>query len=80
MGPIIIRSSSIFLLFLLWFATGQQQQQQQEEEFNEELLIRPLPDRKILSHFHFQTTVPPTHVYGSHHHLFPKAIYQLVNK
>ncbi|XP_050208192.1 uncharacterized protein LOC126657530 [Mercurialis annua] len=53
---------------------------QQEEEFHEELLLRPLPDRKVLAHFHFQTTAPPSSSNGRHHHLFPKAIAQLVQK
>nr|GEW23005.1 GPI transamidase component PIG-T [Tanacetum cinerariifolium] len=51
-----------------------------EEEFTEELLFRPLPDRKVLSHFHFQIQTPKTTSYGPHHRLFPKAIYQLVHK
>ncbi|XP_051113184.1 uncharacterized protein LOC127239196 [Andrographis paniculata] len=53
---------------------------QVDEEFTEALLLRPLPDRKVLAHFHFQSTVPPTRTYGRHHHLFPKSIYQLVHK
>ncbi|KAG9454510.1 hypothetical protein H6P81_007414 [Aristolochia fimbriata] len=52
----------------------------QEEEFSEELLLRPLPDRKVLAHFHFESSVPSTETYGQHHILFPKAIYQLVQK
>ncbi|KAH7660974.1 GPI transamidase component PIG-T protein [Dioscorea alata] len=51
-----------------------------EEEFTEELLLKPLPDKKILAHFHFQSTVPPSDSIGHHHHLFPKAIAQLVKK
>ncbi|KAF4370284.1 hypothetical protein G4B88_012968 [Cannabis sativa] len=51
-----------------------------EEEFSEELLLRPLPDRKILAHFHFGTSAPPISSNGHHHHLFPKAISQLVKK
>ncbi|KAM7527415.1 hypothetical protein LguiB_030825 [Lonicera macranthoides] len=67
--------SLLFLFFILCFtAYGE------EEQFTEELLLRPLPDRKVLSHFHFQTTLPSTESYGHHHHLFPKAIYQLVHK
>ncbi|XP_057964917.1 uncharacterized protein LOC131155660 [Malania oleifera] len=50
------------------------------EEFSEELLLKPLPDRKVLAHFHFDSRAPPTSTYGRHHHLFPKAIYQLVQK
>ncbi|KAJ6797137.1 GPI transamidase component PIG-T [Iris pallida] len=50
------------------------------EEFIEELLLRPLPDRKLLAHFHFQSTAPPSADNGRHHHLFPKAIAQLVQK
>ncbi|KAK7845629.1 gpi transamidase component pig-t [Quercus suber] len=52
-----------------------------EEEFSEELLLKPLPDRKVLAHFHFETTAPPLSTsHGRHHHLFPKAIAQLVQK
>ncbi|GLU03842.1 hypothetical protein SLE2022_210170 [Rubroshorea leprosula] len=51
-----------------------------EEEFTEELLLKPLPDRKVLAHFHFQTKAPPSSSNGRHHHLFPKAISQLVQK
>ncbi|PON42553.1 GPI transamidase component PIG-T [Parasponia andersonii] len=49
----------------------------EEEEFSEELLLRPLPDRKVLAHFHFESRAPPTGSNGRHHHLFPKAISQL---
>ncbi|PON58898.1 GPI transamidase component PIG-T [Parasponia andersonii] len=52
----------------------------EEEEFSEELLLRPLPDRKVLAHFHFESRAPPTGSNGRHHHLFPKAISQLVHK
>lgn len=53
-----------------------------EEEFSEELLLKPLPDRKVLAHFHFQTKAPPIHEdsFARHHHLFPKSISQLVKK
>ncbi|KAK9944791.1 hypothetical protein M0R45_010341 [Rubus argutus] len=51
-----------------------------EEDFSEELLLRPLPDRKVLAHFHFQSRAPHTNSNGRHHHLFPKAISQLVQK
>lgn len=53
---------------------------QTEEEFTEELLLKPLPDRKVLAHFHFTNSLPPTEIYGHHQRLFPKAIYQLVQK
>ncbi|KAK1355993.1 GPI transamidase component PIG-T [Heracleum sosnowskyi] len=49
-----------------------------KEEFHEELLLKPLSDRKILSHFHFRHTLPD--VTHSHHSLFPKAVFQLVQK
>jgi GPI-anchor transamidase subunit T len=49
-----------------------------EEEFTEELLLRPLPDRKTLAHFHFRSSAPPSAAAGRHHHLFPKTISQLV--
>lgn len=49
------------------------------EEFNEELLLRPLPDRKVLAHFHFDSQAKFSSNNGGYHsHLFPKAIYQLV--
>ncbi|KAL0561668.1 hypothetical protein IC582_002108 [Cucumis melo] len=53
-----------------------------EEDFSEDLLLKPLPDRKVLAHFHFQSTAPSSrsNSYGRHHHLFPKAISQLVHK
>ncbi|KAJ6860545.1 hypothetical protein NC651_036822 [Populus alba x Populus x berolinensis] len=51
----------------------------EEEEFHEELLLKPLPDRKVLAHFHFQTRAPSSTSNGHHHHLFPKTISQLVN-
>ncbi|KAJ4955716.1 hypothetical protein NE237_012499 [Protea cynaroides] len=52
----------------------------EDEEFSEELLLKPLPDRKILSHFHFESRAPPSTCHGRHHRLFPKAIAQLVQK
>ncbi|KAI0523010.1 hypothetical protein KFK09_005400 [Dendrobium nobile] len=51
-----------------------------EEEFTEELLLKPLPDRKVLAHFHFQSSAPPSIANGRHHRLFPKAIAQLARK
>ncbi|KAJ8899370.1 hypothetical protein K2173_018344 [Erythroxylum novogranatense] len=56
------------------------EEQRREEEFYEELLLRPLPDRKVLAHFHFESRAPPSASNGRHHHLFPKAISQLVQK
>lgn len=50
------------------------------EEFTEELLLKPLPDRKVLGHFRFESSAPPSPSNGRHHHLFPKAIAQLVQK
>ncbi|XP_023641756.1 GPI transamidase component PIG-T isoform X1 [Capsella rubella] len=52
----------------------------QVEEFSEALLLKPLPDRKVLAHFHFENRAPPSNSHGRHHHLFPKAISQLVQK
>ncbi|KAK4440481.1 GPI transamidase component PIG-T [Sesamum alatum] len=78
------RFKSSFLLFLLLFSAyesiASEDIVQVSEEFTEALLLRPLPDRKVLAHFHFQSTAPPTRTYGRHHHLFPKSIYQLVHK
>ncbi|KAL5062885.1 hypothetical protein RYX36_024622 [Vicia faba] len=52
-----------------------------EEEFHEELLLKPLPDRKVLAHFHFLTEAPVADdSFARHHHLFPKSISQLVKK
>ncbi|OMO86865.1 GPI transamidase component PIG-T [Corchorus capsularis] len=53
---------------------------QKQEQFSEELLLKPLPDRKVLAHFHFQSSAPPSAANGRHHHLFPKAISQLIQK
>ncbi|XP_011621697.1 GPI transamidase component GPI16 [Amborella trichopoda] len=52
----------------------------EEEEFSEELLLKPLPDRKVLAHFLFESRTPSTQSYGPHHRLYPKAIDQLVQK
>ncbi|KAL0459917.1 UNVERIFIED_CONTAM: GPI transamidase component PIG-T [Sesamum latifolium] len=76
---------SIFLLFLVLFSASEsiascEDVVEVSEEFTEALLLRPLPDRKVLAHFHFQSTAPPSRTYGRHHHLFPKSIYQLVHK
>ncbi|PWA60790.1 GPI transamidase component PIG-T [Artemisia annua] len=71
--------SLIFFLFIL-HVSSESTLPAEEEEFTEELLFRPLPDRKVLSHFHFQIHTPDTTSYGPHHRLFPKAIYQLVHK
>lgn len=80
----MVSLSAILLLFLLFFisesSVGEEAEVEIDEEFSEALLLRPLPDRKVLAHFHFQSKVPPTHLYGHHHHLFPKSIYQLVHK
>ncbi|PPR98637.1 hypothetical protein GOBAR_AA22030 [Gossypium barbadense] len=64
-----------------WIAFGSANEEgQQQEEFSEELLVKPLPDHKLLAHFHFQSSAPPSTSNGCHHHLFPKAISQLVQK
>ncbi|XVF32180.1 hypothetical protein REPUB_Repub17cG0059700 [Reevesia pubescens] len=64
-----------------WVAFGSVNEEgQKQEEFNEELLLKPLPDRKLLAHFHFQSSAPPSTSNARHHHLFPKAISQLVQK
>jgi hypothetical protein len=63
------------LLLLLTAAAAPSPSAAAEEEFTEELLLRPLPDRKALAHFHFRSSTPAP---GRHHHLFPKAISHLV--
>ncbi|XP_057809052.1 uncharacterized protein LOC131023522 [Salvia miltiorrhiza] len=69
------------LLFLALFsATESIKVEELNEEFTEALLLRPLPDRKVLAHFHFRSSAPPSQRYGRHHHIFPKSIYQLVHK
>nr|VDD47127.1 unnamed protein product [Brassica oleracea] len=70
--PLLILQS-----FLLAIAFGSNEV---EEEFSESLLLKPLPDRKVLAHFHFENRAPPSNSHGRHHHLFPKAISQLVQK
>ncbi|KAI3450851.1 hypothetical protein Pfo_007516 [Paulownia fortunei] len=79
------RLKSSFLLFLVLFSASESiakedKVEELNEEFTEALLLRPLPDRKVLAHFHFQSSAPPTRTYGRHHYLFPKSIYQLVHK
>ncbi|KAF3435960.1 hypothetical protein FNV43_RR23052 [Rhamnella rubrinervis] len=81
----ILYLRAILLLYLIGFcsffyANAVHGSVIEEEEFSEELLLRPLPDRKVLSHFHFRSRAPPTSSNGRHHHLFPKAISQLVQK
>ncbi|GLJ51684.1 hypothetical protein SUGI_1098370 [Cryptomeria japonica] len=77
---------NILLLLLLSAAPAFQQasahrhRELPEEEYIEELILRPLPDRKVLAHFDFTNSLPPTNIYGRHHKIFPKAIYQLVQK
>ncbi|CAD6233134.1 unnamed protein product [Miscanthus lutarioriparius] len=69
------------LLFLFLFtAAAASAAAPEEEKFTEELLLRPLPDRKALAYFHFRSSAPPAASVGRHHHLFPKAISQLVKK
>ncbi|TYI19698.1 hypothetical protein ES332_A07G182700v1 [Gossypium tomentosum] len=68
-----------FLQFRIAFGSVNEEGQKQEE-FYEELLLKPFPDRKLLTHFHFQSSAPPSTSNGHHHHLFPKAISQLVLK
>lgn len=70
-----------FLLFLLLSSTKASGSAVDKEEFQEELLLKPLPDRKVLAHFHFETRAPTCNSNGRrHHHLFPKAISQMVEK
>ncbi|XP_020169167.1 uncharacterized protein [Aegilops tauschii subsp. strangulata] len=71
------RLSALSLLLLLLLLTPASSAAA-AEEFTEELLLRPLPDRKALAHFQFRSSKPPTAASGRHHHLFPKAISQLV--
>lgn len=74
-GPILF----LPLVFLFLFTTAVASAAAPEDEkFTEELLLRPLPDRKALAHFHFRSSAPPAASVGRHHHLFPKAISQLV--
>ncbi|XP_047938954.1 GPI transamidase component PIG-T-like [Salvia hispanica] len=75
------RLKSFLLLFLALFsATASVRVEELNEEFTEALLLRPLPDRKVLAHFHFRSSAPPSQRYGRHHRIFPKSIYQLVHK
>ncbi|KAG2272666.1 hypothetical protein Bca4012_085732 [Brassica carinata] len=78
-GLVLTRPIPLLILqsFLLAVAFGSNEV---EEEFSEALLLKPLPDRKVLAHFHFENRAPPSNSHGRHHHLFPKAISQLVQK
>ncbi|XP_021814186.1 GPI transamidase component PIG-T-like isoform X2 [Prunus avium] len=51
-----------------------------EENFSEEMLLKPLPGRKVLAHFNFRSRASHTNSSGRPHRLFPKAISQLVQK
>ncbi|KOM58316.1 hypothetical protein LR48_Vigan11g135000 [Vigna angularis] len=69
---------SLFLLLPLLLLSLVLTTTTQKEEFSEELLLKPLPDRKILAHFHFQNEAPlDVDSFARHHHLFPKSISQL---
>ncbi|KAL9250601.1 GPI transamidase component PIG-T-like protein [Drosera capensis] len=90
------RSSSItlfcFFIYLIFSAsifastseseTIKENDDDDEEEFHEELLLRPLPDRKLLAHFRFESRLGGVEDGGRNWHLrlFPKSIYQLVHK
>ncbi|GAB4841349.1 hypothetical protein Ancab_022076 [Ancistrocladus abbreviatus] len=70
----------VTLSFLL-FASASIAVAEEEEEFHEELLLKPLPDRKLLAHFHFDSKANiSSYNDGCHLRIFPKAIYQLVRK
>ncbi|XP_050363730.1 uncharacterized protein LOC126782516 [Argentina anserina] len=80
---LLLRPLLLLSLFLLLPSISQSQAASGSsagEDFSEELLLRPLPDRKVLAHFHFQSRAPQSTSNGRHHHLFPKAISQLVHK
>lgn len=48
-----------------------------DESFSEELLVRPLPDGKVLAQFHFVSKLEKGA--DRHHRIFPKAVDQLVS-
>ncbi|GAB2245137.1 hypothetical protein Droror1_Dr00000630 [Drosera rotundifolia] len=64
------------------FASTKEEDDEEEEEFHEELLLRPLPDRKLIAHFRFESKLGGVDDGGRNRHLrlFPKSIYQLVHK
>ncbi|XP_006663442.2 GPI transamidase component PIG-T [Oryza brachyantha] len=70
----------LLLASLVRAAVAAEEGEDEEEVFTEELLLRPLPDRKTLAHFHFRSSAPPSAAAGRHHHVFPKAIAQLVQQ
>nr|XP_027192395.1 uncharacterized protein LOC101506687 [Cicer arietinum] len=75
-----LASTATFALSLLLFLPilSSAILEKEEEEFSEELLLKPLPDRKVLAHFHFQTEASMSEdSFARHHHLFPKSISQL---
>jgi GPI-anchor transamidase subunit T len=75
LAPTRILSLILFLLIIISSSSAKVV----KEEFSEELLLKPLPDRKVLAHFHFQTKAPiHEHSFARYHHLFPKSIAQLV--
>lgn len=77
-APSALRRLLLLFSLLLLASVAAAAEGEEEEEFTEELLLRPLPDRKALAHFHFRSSAPPSAAAGRHHHVFPKAIAQLV--
>ncbi|KAL2623143.1 hypothetical protein R1flu_003348 [Riccia fluitans] len=73
--------SLLFLLFSLSLLriSGFETVVEKKEKFSEDLLIRPLSDGKVLSHFYFKN-YQLTLGSAAHTHVFPKAISQLVSK
>ncbi|CAM6102674.1 unnamed protein product [Calypogeia fissa] len=63
-----------------WFsAVASDDDWENGEAFSEDLFLRPLPDGKVLFHFYFKNTLNNLGS-AAHHHVFPKAISQLVKK
>ncbi|XP_043706495.1 GPI transamidase component PIG-T isoform X2 [Telopea speciosissima] len=76
----LLLRSILFVLVLSHYFLAPIAGSTEEEEFSEELLLKPLPDQKVLAHFHFDSRAPPSITHGRHHRVFPKATAQLVQK
>ncbi|GMH32251.1 hypothetical protein BSKO_00085 [Bryopsis sp. KO-2023] len=59
-------------VLLLFLALGEGHA---KESFSEEVVVRPLPDGRVLAHFHFEQSAGG----GKHHQSFPRAVDQLTN-
>lgn len=71
----------LWCLWVLFFCALWRSIASAQEDFRESLVLRPLPDGKVLGRFQFVSELGKGRSEGHHHHnLFPKAIFQVVEK